>query len=129
MQTRNLNAIPYGTTFTREAQDPTLYTAGNVPDIEVNLPEAHRQAGLRFSGATAKRVEFLRPFPGYGNIQYAEFVGSANYHSLQIAANRRFSQGLSFSLSYTWSKALDTANTDLETTHPYDTRRSCVRRA
>jgi hypothetical protein len=123
MQSRNLNAIPYGTTFTREAQDPTLYPGGVVPDIEPNLPDTYRQAGLRFSGVNAKRIEFLVPFPGYGNIAQREFVGSSNYHSLQIAANRRFSRGLQFGISYTWSKALDTANTDGEVTHPYDTRR------
>jgi len=121
-QVRNLNAIPYGTTFTRAAQDPTQY-GGIVPDVEPNLPEAYRQAGLQFSGARAKRVEFLRPYPGYGNILYREYVGSANYHSLQIAANRRFSRGLQFGASYTWSKAMDTANGDAEGTHSFDTRR------
>jgi hypothetical protein len=121
LQSRDLNAIPYGTTFTREAQDPTLY-GGVVPDTEPNLAEAYRQAGLRFSGANAKRVEFLRPFPGYGNIFFREFVGSANYHSLQIALDRRFSRGLQFSTYYAWSKALTTSDGDAGITHPYNTR-------
>lgn len=76
-QPRNLNAIPYGTTFTRATQDPTQY-GGVVPDVEPNLPDAYRQARLQFSGARAKRVEFLRLFPGYGNIPYREYVGPAN---------------------------------------------------
>lgn len=122
-QVRNLNAIPYGTTFTREAQDPTLYAGGVVPDVESDLPEAHRQAGLRFSGANAKRVEFLRPYPGYNSIVYREFVGSSNYHSLQFAMNRRFSHGLQLGTSYSWSKAMVTANANADGTHPYDTRR------
>jgi len=122
-QTRNLNAIPYGTTFTREAQDPSRFPGGVVPQVEDNLPAAYRDAGLQFSGANAKRVEFLRPFPGYGNIMYREFAGSSNYNSLQVAVNRRFAERLHFSLSYTWSKTLVTANTDAETTHPFDTRR------
>jgi hypothetical protein len=122
-QARNLNAVPYGATFTREAQDPSRYAGGVIPDVEPNLPGAYRVAGLRFSGANAKRVEFLRPFPGYGNITYREFAGSANYHSMQIAIHRRLSRGLQFGISYTWSKALVTANTDTELTHPFDTRR------
>jgi hypothetical protein len=122
-QQRNLNAIPYGTTFGREAQDPTRYAGGVVPELEPGLPEAYRQAGLKFSGANAQRPQFLAPFPGYGFINYTEFVGSANYHSLQLAVNRRFSRGLHFGISYTWSKALSTALVDSEVTHPYDTRR------
>ena len=129
MQSRNLNAIPYGTTFTREAQDPALYPGGVVPDTEPNLQEAYRQAGLRFSGANAKRVEFLRPYRGYGNIIYREPVGSANYHSLQMSLDRRFAQGLQFNVSYTWSKTLATANGDQELTHPFDTRRHDYRLA
>jgi len=122
-QARNLNAIPYGTTFTREAQDPALYAGGVVPESEANLPEAYRQAGLRFSGTFARRVEFLRPFPEYGNVIYREFVGSSNYHSLQMSLDRRFSRGLQANISYTWSKVLATANDDQEVTHPFDTRR------
>jgi hypothetical protein len=122
-QVRNLNAIPYGTTFTREAQDATRYVGGLVPEVEPGLPAAYLQAGFKFRGTVAKRPQFLAPFPGYGVINYTEFVGSANYHSLQIAINRRFSRGLHFGISYTWSKALDTANNDTEVTHPFDTQR------
>jgi hypothetical protein len=33
--------------------------------------------------------------------------GSANYHSLQVTANRRFTKGLSTTQSFTWSKNID----------------------
>lgn len=122
-QARNLNAIPYGTTFTRAAQDPTRFTGGIVPEVsEPNLPAVYRQAGLNFTGQFAKRVDFLRPYIGYGDISYREFVGSSNYHSLQVAVNRRFSRGLTFGLAYTLSKAMDTANGDTESTNPFNTR-------
>ncbi len=122
MQSRNLNAVPYGTTFTREAQEPALFPGGVVPGTEANLQEAYLQAGLQFSGANARRVEFLRPYRGYGTIFYREPAGSANYHSLQISLDHRFAQGLQFNTSYTWSKVLATASGDQELTHSFDTR-------
>jgi hypothetical protein len=128
-QARNLNAIPYLTTFSKQAQDPTLYTGGVVPDVQAGLPDAYRLAGLSFTGANAKRINFLRPFIGFGDISFREFVGSSNYHSLQVAANRRFSRGLTFGLAYTWSKAMNTANADFDFTNPFNTRRHDYRLA
>jgi len=52
-QGRNLNAIPYGTTFTREAQDPSRYPGGVAPDAEPNLAAAYRQASsIDFGSST-----------------------------------------------------------------------------
>ncbi|MDQ6699449.1 MAG: carboxypeptidase regulatory-like domain-containing protein [Acidobacteriota bacterium] len=83
---RNLNAIPFGTNFSASANDPTT----NRP-----LPP-----------------NFLRPYPGYGDITLREPSGSSNYHSLQASANRRFSRNLQFQVSYTWSKSLDYTSDD-----------------
>jgi hypothetical protein len=122
IQQRNLNAIPYLTTFQRSAQDASRYAGGVIPAEDANLPQAYRDAGFKYTGANALPVDFLRPFPGYGDITFREFVGSSNYHSLQVAINRRFTRGLTFGVAYTWSKAMNTANTDTEFTHPYNTR-------
>lgn len=105
----NLNAIPYGALFTRAAQDPSRFAGGVVPEEEPNLPQVYRDAGLRFTGQFALPADFLRRYPGYNTIQYKTFGGSSNYHSLQATAQRRFRQGLTFGLAYTWSKALGTA--------------------
>jgi len=83
---RSLNPIPFGTNFTAAALDPTT----NRP-----LPP-----------------NFLRPFPGYGDIDIREPGGSSNYHSLQVSANRRFADNLQFGVSYTWSKSLDYVSDD-----------------
>jgi TonB dependent receptor-like, beta-barrel len=53
-------------------------------------------------GAIAPR----RPFPGFANINGQSASGSSSYHSLQLRAQKRYSQGLSFLTSYTWSKVL-----------------------
>ncbi len=89
-QQRNLNAIPYLALFQRAAQDPTRFPGGVVPEEEPNLPDVYRRAGFRFSGANALPIDLLRQYPGYGDIAYREFVGSSNYHSLQVSVDRRF---------------------------------------
>ncbi|MCM3881114.1 MAG: Plug and carboxypeptidase regulatory-like domain-containing protein [Vicinamibacterales bacterium] len=110
-QRQNLNALPYGTTFQRSAQNPTVYANGVIPDVESNLPQAHRDAGLSFSGATALPVDFLRPYPGYADILYTTLAGRSSYNSLQAALQRRFAGGLTFGLSYTLSRAETTSST------------------
>ncbi len=49
---------------------------------------------------------FLRPYKGYGNITMRAFGTDSNYHSLQIAANRRMAQTVQYGLAYTFSKGL-----------------------
>lgn len=83
LNTRNLNAIPYGTNFLPSSIDPTV--PGNKP-YNSNL---------------------LRPYAGFGDINYLEFAGIGNYNALQIQVTKRFSHSLTYNLAYTWSKALD----------------------
>ncbi len=104
----DLNAIPYGYLFTKAAQDPSRYSGGIVPDEEPNLPQLYRDAGLKFTGRFAHQPNFIRNFPGYGQITYKTFGGSSNYHSLQATVQRRMSKGISFGAAYTWGKALGT---------------------
>lgn len=67
---------------------------------------------------------FLRPYKGYGDINVYENSGSSNYHALQASLNRRFSRGLQFGVSYTWSKALGVADSDTSSLSPYFSPRS-----
>lgn len=51
------------------------------------------------------------PFPQYGApFPYDTTWGTGNYDGLQVKVDRRFSQGLSFLASYTWSHCLDLAS-------------------
>ncbi len=119
---RNLNALPYGTTFARAAQDPTQFTGGVIPSTQPNLPLAYSQAGINFTGQFALPVNFLRPFPGYGDINFRSFDAISNYNALQVSVNRRFTNRLTFGIAYTWSKAQTTANDEVEFTHPFNSR-------
>jgi len=54
-------------------------------------------------------VASRRPYRGYGNITggFVSSIGNSNFHSLQTRVERRFTRGLSFISSYTWSKSID----------------------
>ena len=88
-----INAVPYGAKFLPENQDPT-------------------RAPSTVPGATALPDDLLRPYPGYANIGLLEYTAYSNYHALQASLNRRFDNGLMFSVFYVWSKALGIANDD-----------------
>jgi Carboxypeptidase regulatory-like domain len=82
-----INALPFGATFQPQNQDPT-----RAPSAQL--------------GSSALPNDFLRPFPGYGNIRMWDYSGYANYHGLQTSATRRFDRGFMFSGFWVWSKAL-----------------------
>ena len=55
-----------------------------------------------------QRQQLLRPFPQFLNVQGGNSsYGASTYHSFQLKAERRFSQGLSVMFSYTLSKIMD----------------------
>jgi hypothetical protein len=97
-----INAVPLGTKFKPENQDPT-------------------RAPSSTPGASALTNDLLRPYPGYGGIRYWQATAESNYHALQTGINRRFDNGLMFSVFYVWSKSLGTGNTDWSTRYPYST--------
>jgi hypothetical protein len=108
----NLNSPPYGITFKASSQDPTKFAGGVIPSVEPGLPSIYSNAGLSFSGADILGTDFLRPYQGYSDITYYAFDADADYDSLQVAVNRRFSQGVTFGVAYTWSKTMTTISDD-----------------
>jgi hypothetical protein len=48
-----------------------------------------------------------RPYPQYATISSWEPIGISAYHALQLSAEKRFTNGLSFLVGYTFSKSLD----------------------
>ncbi len=77
----NINTVPYGANFNTANLDPT-----NGRPLPVN---------------------FFRPYPGYGNINFIDNAFGSNYHALLTSLNRRFSRGLQMGVSYTYSKFMD----------------------
>lgn len=93
LQRRSFNATNYGTNFLPSSLDTT-------------------------SGSPLP-VNFLRPIRGFGDIQYAEFASSSNYHSMQTQVNKRFGKGLTFGVSWTWSKAMDLVDGNNNAVNPF----------
>lgn len=58
------------------------------------------------TGTIASRV----PYPELGRVFIVDTVGKANYNSLGAKLQRRFSSGLTYLTSFTWSKAIDTGS-------------------
>ncbi|HEY3937504.1 MAG TPA: TonB-dependent receptor [Bryobacteraceae bacterium] len=59
------------------------------------------------SSPTVAYGQLLRPFPEYTGVEDVQPPSaSSTYNALAISANRRFSKGLQFLVSYTWSKYL-----------------------
>jgi hypothetical protein len=56
--------------------------------------------------------QFLRPYRGYQNIRVRANTGTADYHSVQIQANRRYIKGVQFGGAYTWQRARGLADED-----------------
>jgi hypothetical protein len=53
------------------------------------------------------RVEALRPYKGYNAVRLSENAGRSIYDSLQLSAERRYSNGFKFSIAYTLGKSED----------------------
>jgi Carboxypeptidase regulatory-like domain len=55
-------------------------------------------------------IAALRPFKGYGALRIAENAGYSKYNSLQLSADKRYSNGVKFGLAYTLGKSEDNAS-------------------
>ena len=53
------------------------------------------------------------PYPALGPIEYRDSGGNSSYHGGEITLEKRFSRGLSFRGSYTYSKSIDEAQEHL----------------
>ncbi len=71
-------------------------------------------------GSVASR----RPFPAFGSMQTVGSNAASIYHALEVRLEKRFSSGLSFLSSYTYSKAIDDSsaefNNDSDDNFPQD---------
>lgn len=79
---------------------------------QINLNAIPYKALFRPENAGIGDPNFVRPYPGFGDITYFKADANSNYNSLQVSLNRRFENSLFFGLSYTWSRALTTASGD-----------------
>ncbi|MDQ2898898.1 MAG: hypothetical protein M3Y07_03750, partial [Acidobacteriota bacterium] len=61
--------------------------------------------------ATIAEQQLLRAYPRFTTVAlFRDNVGNSSYHSAQARLEKRFSNGLTFSLAYTFSKLIDDAS-------------------
>jgi hypothetical protein len=56
----------------------------------------------------------LKPFPGFGYIEYQRSVGFGKYNGLEATLERRFREGFSLRFAYTYSRSIDNTPQELE---------------
>ena len=102
--THEVLPIPFNQGIIATAQNPVnqqTTSYGGTSPLNLNNEPVFTS---EFSGNAPIRV----PYPGYDmNSVLFEAEGVSNYHALQLQARKRFSKGLQFTASYTWSHALD----------------------
>ena len=74
----------------------SLFTAGNVGSLFLNLDSYRRGLGLQGYDSDQAQVEFMRTYIGY-----------SNYNAGIITLTKRMSHGFTISANYTLAKALD----------------------
>jgi hypothetical protein len=71
---------------------------------------------LTIPGNSSININALRPYLGYANITTdgggtgSNMADNSNYNALQVIASRRARKGIAFSVSYTFSRTLDTTS-------------------
>jgi hypothetical protein len=85
-------------------------TPANIAAAQAIMPQV-QMPYPSFVGAIG---QMLRPFPQYNGIgDNFPDIANGNYNSLQVAAQRHFSKGLQFLISYTLSREMDDGGSNL----------------
>jgi Carboxypeptidase regulatory-like domain/TonB dependent receptor len=103
----NPKYLSLGNNLTMDVSCLTLGTCPAAIAAGVTLP---------YAGFTGNINQALRPFPQYGDFNQEDNsftpdrTGNSTYHAMQLQANQRLAEGLSFLVSYTVSKNLTDAD-------------------
>ncbi|HWR49625.1 MAG TPA: carboxypeptidase-like regulatory domain-containing protein [Bryobacteraceae bacterium] len=100
--TRNINATPgqyYSTSPVRDNATNSWLTA--------NFTNPYYGLNPQFTSSNISRQNLLKPYPHFGEVNFADSVGYSWYHSMQTRLEKRFSKGYTLQTSYTWSKAME----------------------
>jgi hypothetical protein len=121
--------VPRPYTFANPYDRRTPYSIQYLFNIQRELPQ-NTVLEVGYLGSVSHRLESLRavnesiplaqapavssipmraPFPNFGRIQLVDNGGNGNYHSLGTKLTKRYSNGMTYLISYTWAKSIDTA--------------------
>ncbi len=111
----DLNPIPRQYLTTLNQRDPVV---DNFLSAQVPNPFRGLLPGTGFNGASIERQQLLRPFPQFAGIISERYDGRSVYNSGQLRVERRFAQGYTVNLSYTFSKLIE----EVSLLNPTDTQ-------
>ncbi len=137
-------------TFANEVNRRTPYTMQYLFNVQRELP-GNSLFEIGYLGSVSRHLESLRavneatpadpnvdsrsiplrsPFPNFGRIQLVDNGGTGSYNSLGTKFTKRYSSGITYLVSYTYSKSLDTStairNQGGDTLFPQNSRcRAC----
>jgi len=100
---QNINALPNQYLNTDNSRTAAMnannsFLTGSVPN-----PFAGLLPGSGFNNPTIARSQLLRPYPHFGDIRTTNNDGKSWYHSAQVSLQKRFSQGYTLGVAYTYS--------------------------
>jgi len=98
-----LNEPAYGSAWLPAAQDPT------------QTP--------KYDGTTSLPVNYYRPYTGISTLNEYSSGSSTNYNALQVQVEKRMSRRLSYSVAYTWAKAMGIGDQQWTWTNTFDRRK------
>jgi len=88
--------------------NPALGGNANFLNQQVPNPFAGLIPGTGLNNSTVARSQLLRPFPQFTGFNSEQLnTGRIWYNSLQVTATKRYSHGLSFTTTYTFSKNIE----------------------
>ena len=88
-----------------------------IVDLNLIAPGVAQAAGLvkpgeQVTSATTPKLNAVRPYKGYVAINAPQNWFNSNYHSLQVAMEKRFSSGSLIKAAYTWAHNLTDNQSD-----------------
>jgi hypothetical protein len=96
-------------TFVNSSTSLSDLQRGNIGNMALRLDSQATSSWLLAKGFPAN---YFRPNPQFSSIFYQDAGGDSTYHGAFISLHRRFEQGLTFGLSYTFSKSIDDMSVD-----------------
>ena len=103
---RQFNPTPRQYLSTSATRDQTAidFLGGQITNPFYGIPEFF---GSNLGTTRISRSQLLKPYPHFTGITANVPAGYSYYHSMQLRAQKRFTRGSSFQVSYTWSKFME----------------------
>lgn len=110
---KDQSAQEWNLNIERSLNDNTLFTVAYIGDVLRHMSaRADSNQPYALSAGNTSGILDVKPQPLAGPVTTQINQLTGNYNALAVSLQRRYSSGLQFLLSYTWSKAMDIVDGD-----------------